>query len=368
MVLAACSAPSAPPPLPASRLKCSLAGLRPENVTDDDLPKASSLCETKLLTQLNKVNSSSGQVAWCLTHPPAPGAGPVGQLGTNAHGEVLEPGRVSDCYLGLLLDPAGDNRGASVLVVAPAALRQPSMPQPDGTVLYELVTGHPDRAPTSWCLWPTWPWSCDPEHPPAAGAHQDRRAGPRHRPREALQARDRVVRARERERGPRQQPLEDPQGLLEAADPHAGGRRTACQLAGTPRAAIPPRSPARSGHPRAGPGLPPPWRPAQDAASRCRAPGCRPAASGWRRRRPPARPSGRAGRRRARARSGRATATWSSRGPPPDELGEQPVAGADPLAEHAEPEGSPAVWRLLVVHASNNTAPARSVSFWGRPG
>jgi hypothetical protein len=71
----------------------------------------------------------------------------VGQLGVNAHGEVLEPGRVSDCYLGLLLDPAGDNHGAGVLVVAPAALRQPSVPQPDGTVLYELVTGHPDRAP-----------------------------------------------------------------------------------------------------------------------------------------------------------------------------------------------------------------------------
>jgi hypothetical protein len=71
----------------------------------------------------------------------------VAQLGANAHGEVLEPGRVPDCYLGLLLDPAGDNHGAGMLVVAPAALRQPSVPQPDGTVLYELVTGHPDRAP-----------------------------------------------------------------------------------------------------------------------------------------------------------------------------------------------------------------------------
>jgi hypothetical protein len=71
----------------------------------------------------------------------------VAQLGANAHGEVLEPGRVSDCYLGLLLDPAGDHHGAGVLVVAPAALRQPSVPQPDGTVLYELVTGHPGRAP-----------------------------------------------------------------------------------------------------------------------------------------------------------------------------------------------------------------------------
>jgi hypothetical protein len=31
----------------------------------------------------------------------------VGQLGPNAHGEVLEPGRVPDCYLGLVLDPSG---------------------------------------------------------------------------------------------------------------------------------------------------------------------------------------------------------------------------------------------------------------------
>jgi hypothetical protein len=34
-----------------------------------------------------------------------------------------------------------------VLVVAPAALLHPVVPQPDGTVLYELVTGHPDRTP-----------------------------------------------------------------------------------------------------------------------------------------------------------------------------------------------------------------------------
>jgi hypothetical protein len=69
----------------------------------------------------------------------------VAQLGANAHGEVLEPGRVPDCYLGLRLDPAG-TEPAGVLVVAPAALLHPVVPQPDGTVLYELVTGHPDRS------------------------------------------------------------------------------------------------------------------------------------------------------------------------------------------------------------------------------
>jgi hypothetical protein len=71
----------------------------------------------------------------------------VEQLGANAHGEVLEPSRVRDCYLGLLLDPAKDAEGAGMLVVAPAALLHPSVPQPDGTLLYELVTGHPDRTP-----------------------------------------------------------------------------------------------------------------------------------------------------------------------------------------------------------------------------
>jgi hypothetical protein len=70
----------------------------------------------------------------------------VWQLGRNAHGEILKPGRVPDCYLGLLLNPSSDTEVASVLVVAPGALLAPSVPQPDGTRLYELVTGHPDRA------------------------------------------------------------------------------------------------------------------------------------------------------------------------------------------------------------------------------
>ena len=70
----------------------------------------------------------------------------MAQLGANAFGEVLEPGRVPDCYLGLRLDPP-DDEAAGVLVIAPAALLHPAVPQPDGTVLYELVTGHPDRTP-----------------------------------------------------------------------------------------------------------------------------------------------------------------------------------------------------------------------------
>jgi hypothetical protein len=104
----------------------------------------------------------------------------VSQLGANAHGEVLEPGRVPDCYLGLRLDRADDAEAAGVLVVAPAALLHPGVPQPDGTVLYELVTGYPDRTPGELVFvadltvelraWPTYTWAklgVDRRRPPA---------------------------------------------------------------------------------------------------------------------------------------------------------------------------------------------------------
>jgi hypothetical protein len=93
----------------------------------------------------------------------------VGQLGVNAHGEVLEAGRVPDCYLGLRLDLADDALAAGVLIVSPAALLHPRIPRPDGTVLYELVTGHPDRTPRELVFladltvelraWPTDTWA-----------------------------------------------------------------------------------------------------------------------------------------------------------------------------------------------------------------
>ena len=94
------------------------------------------------------------------------------RLGPNAYGEQLQPGRVADCYLGILLDqPLAEvaPEPGSVLVVAPAALLHEEIRQPDGQVLYELVTGHPDRAPRDLVFladltaelraWPkqTWP-------------------------------------------------------------------------------------------------------------------------------------------------------------------------------------------------------------------
>jgi hypothetical protein len=70
----------------------------------------------------------------------------VDQLGPNALGEVLEPGRVADCYLGLLPPPpARELEAGTILIVAPAALLHPRVPQPAGSLVYELVTGHPER-------------------------------------------------------------------------------------------------------------------------------------------------------------------------------------------------------------------------------
>jgi hypothetical protein len=71
----------------------------------------------------------------------------VDQLGPNALGEVLEPGRVADCYLGLLLPPgsAGELEAGTILVVAPASLLHPGVPQPAGGLVYGLFTGHPER-------------------------------------------------------------------------------------------------------------------------------------------------------------------------------------------------------------------------------
>jgi hypothetical protein len=103
----------------------------------------------------------------------------VDQFGPNALGETLEPGRVADCYLGLLLPPgpAGEREAGTVLVVAPAALLHPRVPQPAGSLVYELLTGHPEREPGELVFvadltvelraWPADTWAkvgVDPDH------------------------------------------------------------------------------------------------------------------------------------------------------------------------------------------------------------
>jgi hypothetical protein len=75
------------------------------------------------------------------------GARLVSELGPNAYGEVLDPGRVADCYLALPLPSHGEDGPGRVLVVAPRALLDPAVAQPAGSLLYELATGHPDRTP-----------------------------------------------------------------------------------------------------------------------------------------------------------------------------------------------------------------------------
>jgi hypothetical protein len=102
-------------------------------------------------------------------------------LGPNGYGEYLQPGRVTDCYLGILLDqPLAEiaPEPGRVLVVAPAALRHCEIPQPYGRVLYNLVIGHPDRAPRDLVFladltvelraWPQQTWAAVDVSPEAA--------------------------------------------------------------------------------------------------------------------------------------------------------------------------------------------------------
>ena len=77
----------------------------------------------------------------------------MGLLGPNADGELLEPGRVPDCYLGLLVFAGDGNQAPGVLVVSPAGLLHPAVPQPAGTLLHALVTGTPTGRRRSWCSW-----------------------------------------------------------------------------------------------------------------------------------------------------------------------------------------------------------------------
>jgi hypothetical protein len=73
----------------------------------------------------------------------------VDQFGPNALGETLEPGRVADCYLGLLLPPGpvGEPEAGTILIIRPAGLLHHRVPQPAGSLVYELLTGHPEREP-----------------------------------------------------------------------------------------------------------------------------------------------------------------------------------------------------------------------------
>jgi hypothetical protein len=96
----------------------------------------------------------------------------VTQLGANAHGEVLEPGRVADCYLGLAPGPARPQRAGRRAGGRPGratASGRAAAGRPLEPGLYALVTGHPDRTPRELVFladltvelhaWPTDTWS-----------------------------------------------------------------------------------------------------------------------------------------------------------------------------------------------------------------
>ncbi len=103
------------------------------------------------------------------------------RLGPNTFGEQLQPGRVANCYLAILLDqPRAEiaPEPGRVLVVAPTVLLHEQFPQPNGQVLYDLVTGHPDRAPRDLVFladltaelraWPQQTWTAVGVSPEAA--------------------------------------------------------------------------------------------------------------------------------------------------------------------------------------------------------
>jgi hypothetical protein len=72
----------------------------------------------------------------------------VDQLGPNALAEALEPGRVTDCYLGLLPPgPAGAPEAGTVLVVAPAALLHPLFRSPPAAWSTSCLPATPSGSP-----------------------------------------------------------------------------------------------------------------------------------------------------------------------------------------------------------------------------
>src|SRR5438034_8764179 len=104
-------------------------------------------CCTRPADRPGRSQRTAPVAAGSLAPPPLRGALLVSELGPNAFGKHLDPGRVGDCYLALPLpDEDGDGPGG-VLVVAPRWLLHPAVPQPAGSLVYELVTGHPDRGP-----------------------------------------------------------------------------------------------------------------------------------------------------------------------------------------------------------------------------
>jgi len=71
-------------------------------------------------------------------------------FGSNLFGESLAPGRVTRLGFGFVVDQPLAHiplLPGSLLLVGPAALLHPKAPRRAGRILYDLLTGHPDRDP-----------------------------------------------------------------------------------------------------------------------------------------------------------------------------------------------------------------------------
>jgi hypothetical protein len=86
----------------------------------------------------------------------------VDQLGPNALGEILEPGRVADCYLGLLLPPGsvGEPEAGTVLVVARPRCCILGFPSRTAAWCMSCSPATPSARQMSWRSWPISPVSC----------------------------------------------------------------------------------------------------------------------------------------------------------------------------------------------------------------
>ena len=114
------------------------------------------------------------RVAW-VPHPDH-GRRPAGERAwPQRRRAVVRPRPGADGYLALPL-PVHNGAGAGrVLVVAPAALLHPRVPQPAGSLLYELATGHPGRGPRELVF------PAEPRRRAAPGERQVKRGRPRGR-------------------------------------------------------------------------------------------------------------------------------------------------------------------------------------------
>jgi hypothetical protein len=147
-----------------------------EPLRDAHRPRSRPRCD-QIRRSGRPAGSASTLKPWPDTETGADVQRQVRRLGPNSDGEELAPGAVTDCSLGLLVDQplaATLPTSGSLLVVSPTALLDARVRQPDSLAVYDLVTGHPARAPRAlvFCVdlvvelrewrgtdWTGWAWT-----------------------------------------------------------------------------------------------------------------------------------------------------------------------------------------------------------------